>query len=76
MHSSSHVSGQSAADLHQTVLDAHHLTASQYTRNQLAYDAVESPPVVAVVRLNQEIDSKIDPKHSARIVCSLPNPEP
>ena len=38
MHSSSHVSGQSAADLHQTVLDAHHLTASQYTRNQLAYD--------------------------------------
>ena len=38
MHSSSHLGGQSAADLHQTVLDAHHLTASQYTRNQLAYD--------------------------------------
>ena len=38
MHSSSHIGGQSAADLHQTVLDAHHLTASQYTRNQLAYD--------------------------------------
>ncbi len=38
MHSSSHLIGQSAADLHQTILDAHHLTASQYTRNQLAYD--------------------------------------
>ena len=38
MHSSSHVGGLSAADLHHTVLDAHHLTASQYTRNQLAYD--------------------------------------
>ena len=40
MHSSSHIGGQSAADLHQTVLDAHHLTASQYTRNQLAYDPI------------------------------------
>ena len=38
MHSSSHIGGQSAADLHQAVLDAHHLTASEYTRNQLAYD--------------------------------------
>jgi hypothetical protein len=38
MHSSSHIGGQSAAELHQAVLDAHHLTASQYTRNQLAYD--------------------------------------
>ena len=38
MHSSSHLGGLSAADLHQAILDAHHLTASQYTRNQLAYD--------------------------------------
>ena len=38
MHSAAHLGGFSAADLHQTVLDAHHLTASQYTRNQLAYD--------------------------------------
>jgi len=38
MHSSGHLGGQSAADIHQTVLDAHHLTPEQYTRNQLAYD--------------------------------------
>ena len=38
MHSSSHLGGLSAADLHQAILDAHHLKASQYTRNQLAYD--------------------------------------
>ena len=38
MHSSAHLGGLSAADLHQTILDAHHLTATQYTRKQLAYD--------------------------------------
>ena len=38
MHSASHLGGLSAADIHQTVLDAHHLTPEQYTRNQLAYD--------------------------------------
>lgn len=38
MHSASHLGGLSAADIHQTVLDAHHLTPQQYTRNQLAYD--------------------------------------
>jgi len=38
MHSSAHFNGLSATDLHQAVLDAHHITASQYTRNQLAYD--------------------------------------
>ena len=38
MHSSGHLGGQSAADIHQAVLDAHHLTPQQYTRNQLAYD--------------------------------------
>jgi hypothetical protein len=38
MHSASHLGGQSAAQIHQAVLDAHHLTPEQYTRNQLAYD--------------------------------------
>ena len=38
MHSSSQLNGISAAHLHKTVLDAYHLTAEQYTRNQLAYD--------------------------------------
>jgi len=38
MHSASHLGGLSAADIHQAVLDAHHLTPEQYTRNQLAYD--------------------------------------
>jgi len=38
MHSSSHLGGQSAADLYQAVLDAYQLTPDQYTRNQLAYD--------------------------------------
>jgi hypothetical protein len=38
MHSSSQLVGLSAADIHQAILDAHHLTPDQYTRNQLAYD--------------------------------------
>lgn len=38
MHSSSHLRGQSAADIYQAVLDTHPLTPEQYTRNQLAYD--------------------------------------
>ena len=38
MHSSSHLGGQSAADIYQAVLDTHQLTPEQYTRNQLAYD--------------------------------------
>lgn len=38
MHSTSHLGGLSAADIYQAVLDAHHLTPEQYTRNQLAYD--------------------------------------
>ena len=38
MHSSSHMGGQSAADIHQALLVAHQLTPDQYTRNQLAYD--------------------------------------
>jgi hypothetical protein len=38
MHSSSQLNGISAAHLHKAVLDAYHLTAEQYTRNQLAYD--------------------------------------
>jgi hypothetical protein len=38
MHSASHLGGQSAADLHQAVLQAHNLTTDPYTRNQLAYD--------------------------------------
>jgi hypothetical protein len=38
MHSSSQLAGLSAADIHQAILDAHHLTPDQYTRNQLAYD--------------------------------------
>jgi hypothetical protein len=38
MHSSSHLGGLSAAHIHQAILDAHHLTPDQYTRNQLAYD--------------------------------------
>jgi len=38
MHSSSHLGGQSAADIHQALLVAHQLTPDQYTRNQLAYD--------------------------------------
>jgi len=38
MHSSSQLGGQSAAQIHQAVLDAHQLTPNQYTRNQLAYD--------------------------------------
>jgi len=38
MHSSGHLGGQSATDIHQAVLDVHHLTPQQYTRNQLAYD--------------------------------------
>jgi hypothetical protein len=38
MHSSSQLGGLSAAHIHQAILDAHHLTPDQYTRNQLAYD--------------------------------------
>jgi hypothetical protein len=38
MHGSSHLNGLTAADIHQAVLKAHHLTTRQYTRNQLAYD--------------------------------------
>ena len=38
MHSCSHLGGQSAAQIHQAVLDAHQLQPDQYTRNQLAYD--------------------------------------
>jgi hypothetical protein len=38
MHSSSHLGGQSAANIHRAVLEAHQLTPQQYTRNQLAYD--------------------------------------
>jgi hypothetical protein len=38
MHSSGHLGGQTAADIHQAVLRAHQLTPDQYTRNQLAYD--------------------------------------
>jgi len=38
MHSSSHLGGQSAADIYRAVLEAHQLTPQQYTRNQLAYD--------------------------------------
>jgi hypothetical protein len=38
MHSSSQLNGISAANLHKALLDAYHLTAEQYTRNQLAYD--------------------------------------
>ncbi len=33
-----HLGGQSAAEIHQALLDAHQLTPDQYTRNQLAYD--------------------------------------
>jgi hypothetical protein len=38
MHSSSQLGGISTAHLHKAILDAYHLTAQQYTRNQLAYD--------------------------------------
>ncbi len=38
MHSAGHLHGQSSADIHQAVLEAHQLTPQQYTRNQLAYD--------------------------------------
>jgi len=38
MHSASQLNGVTAADLHQSVLDAYHLTPAQYARNQLAYD--------------------------------------
>jgi hypothetical protein len=38
MHSSSHLGGQSSADIHRAVLEAHQLTPRHYTRNQLAYD--------------------------------------
>jgi len=38
MHSSSQLGGLRATDIHQAVLQAHHLTPEQYTRNQLAYD--------------------------------------
>ena len=38
MHSSSQLGGLSAAHIHQATLQAHQLTADQYTRNQLAYD--------------------------------------
>jgi DNA-binding transcriptional ArsR family regulator len=38
MHCSSQLNGISTAHLHKAVLDAYHLTAEQYTRNQLAYD--------------------------------------
>lgn len=38
MHSSSHLNGISAADLHQALVTAYRLTPQQYTRTQLAYD--------------------------------------
>ena len=38
MHSSSHLGGQSAADIHRAIMEAYQLTLDQYTRNQLAYD--------------------------------------
>ena len=38
MHSSAHLGGQSAADIHQAVLAAHQLTPDPYARNPLAYD--------------------------------------
>ena len=38
MHSSSHLNGISAADLHRAVIAAYRLTPQQYTRTQLAYD--------------------------------------
>ena len=38
MHSSSHMGGQSAANIHQAVLAVDQLTPDQYTLNQLAYD--------------------------------------
>jgi hypothetical protein len=38
MHSSSLVGGLSAAEIHQSILEAHQLSPEQYTRNQLAYD--------------------------------------
>ena len=38
MHSSSHLGGQSSADIHRAVLEAHQLSPRHYTRNQLAYD--------------------------------------
>ncbi len=38
MHSSSQRGGQSAAKIHQVVLESHQLSHDQYTRNPLAYD--------------------------------------
>ena len=38
MHTASHLGGQSAAELHQAVIQAYQLSPEQYTRNQLAYD--------------------------------------
>jgi hypothetical protein len=38
MHSSSQLAGLSAAEIHQSILEAHQLSPEQYTRNQLAYD--------------------------------------
>jgi hypothetical protein len=38
MHSSSQLGGLSAAEIHQSILEAHQLRPEQYTRNQLAYD--------------------------------------
>ena len=38
MHGCAHLGGQTAAKIYQAVLEAHHLTPDQYTRNQLAYD--------------------------------------
>jgi hypothetical protein len=38
MHSSSQLGGLRAAEIHQSILQAHQLRPEQYTRNQLAYD--------------------------------------
>jgi len=38
MHSSCHLGGINAAEIHQALREAHQLRPNHYTRNQLAYD--------------------------------------
>jgi hypothetical protein len=52
MHSSCHLGGVSAAEIHQSILDAHNLTPQQYTRNQLAYDLRKLRAHGLIERLN------------------------
>ena len=75
MHSSSQLNGINAAHLHKAVLDAYHLTAEKYTRNQSELsNSLENLPaksrLITLALLNTE---PLNTEHSKRLLIPTLN---